>query len=83
MGILPSTANRSRARAIVRTPAGVGLEDKKRNFFFVDPTVCQFQGTGQWEICTLALPLLEVEALTVHPAAPQITVNELDVQGTR
>ncbi len=70
-------------RAIIRAPAGVGLEDKQRNLFFVDPTVCQFQGTGQWEICTLALPLLDVEAITVLPAAPKISVNEIDVQGTR
>jgi hypothetical protein len=70
-------------RAIIRAPAGVGLEDKPRNLFFVDPTVCQFQGVGQWELCTLGLPLLDVEALTVHPLAPKITVLEIDVQGTR
>jgi hypothetical protein len=70
-------------RAIIRTPAGVGLKDEQRNLFYVDPTVCQFQGTGQWEHCSLGLPLLEVEALTVFPSAPQITVYEMDVQGTR
>jgi len=70
-------------RAIIRTPAGVGLKDEPRGLFFVDPTVCQFQGSGQWEICTLALPLLDVEAITVFPSSPRITLNELDVQGTR
>jgi hypothetical protein len=70
-------------RAIVRTPAGVGLKDEPRNLSFVDPTVCQFQGTDQWEICTLPLPLLEVEALTVFPLSPKIMLYELDVQGTR
>lgn len=70
-------------RAIIRTPARVGLEDEERGLYFVDPTVCQFQGTGQWEICTLGLPLLEVEALTVFPLSPKITLYEVDVQGTR
>ncbi|MDY7228199.1 hypothetical protein [Hyalangium rubrum] len=70
-------------RAIVRAPAGMGLRDDERGTSFVNPTVCQFQGTGQWELCTLPLPLLEVEALSIFPSDPKITVLEVDVQGTR
>jgi hypothetical protein len=70
-------------RAIVRTPRGVGLEDKERGSFFVNPTVCQFQGTGQWESCTLMAPLVDVEALSVFPSQPKITLYAVDVRGTR
>jgi hypothetical protein len=70
-------------RAIVRAPQGVGLKDEQRGLYFVNPTVCQFQGIGQWELCALGLPLLDVEAITVVPSDPKITVLEVDVQGTR
>jgi hypothetical protein len=70
-------------RAIIPAPRGVGLKDEQRDQFFVNPTVCQFQGTGQWELCALGVPLLEVEALAVFASAPKITVYELDAQGTR
>jgi hypothetical protein len=70
-------------RAIVRTPAGLGLEDRERGTFFVNPTVCQFKGTGQWETCTLKVPLLDVEAISVFPALPKISLYEVEVRGTR
>ncbi len=70
-------------RAIVRAPKGAGLEDDARGTSFVNPTICQFQGNGAWEVCTLGLPLLNVEAISVFPSAPKITVLEIDVQGTR
>jgi hypothetical protein len=70
-------------RAIVRTPRGVGMQDKERGTFFVNPTVCQFQGTGQWETCNLMSPLVDVEALSVFPSQPKVTLHEVDVRGTR
>ncbi|WP_224242584.1 hypothetical protein [Hyalangium gracile] len=70
-------------RAIVRLPPGVGMEDQERDTFFVNPTVCQFKGTGQWETCTLPVPLLDVEAISVFPALPRIAFYELEASGTR
>jgi len=70
-------------RAIVRLPPGLGLEDRERGTFFVNPTVCQFKGTGQWETCTLKVPLLDVEALSVFPAQPKISLYEVEAHGTR
>jgi hypothetical protein len=70
-------------RAIVRTPKGVGMEDQERGTFFVNPTVCQFKGTGQWETCELKVPLLDVEALSVFPDPPKISLYEVDARGSR
>jgi hypothetical protein len=70
-------------RAIVRTPPHVGMEDKERGLFFVNPTVCRFKGTGQWETCELKVPLLEVVALSVFPALPMISLYEVDARGNR
>jgi hypothetical protein len=70
-------------RAIVRLPPGLGMEDRERGTFFVNPTVCQFKGTGQWEACALKVPLLDVEAISVFPAQPKISVYEVDARGTR
>lgn len=70
-------------RAIVRTSPGWGMEDRERGFFFVNPTVCHFKGTGQWEACALNVPLLEVEALSVFPAESKLTVYEVEVRGAR
>lgn len=70
-------------RAIVRTPQGVGLEDQERGMFFVNPTVCRFKGTGQWETCELKVPLLDVAALSVFPGQPKISLYEVDARGTR
>ncbi|WP_407736258.1 hypothetical protein [Hyalangium sp.] len=69
-------------RAIVRLPPGLGLEDRERGTFFVNPTVCQFKGTGQWETCALKVPLLDVEAISVFPAQPKISVYEVEARGT-
>jgi hypothetical protein len=70
-------------RAIVRLPPGLGLEDRERGTFFVNPTVCRFKGTGQWETCELKTPLLDVEALSVFPALPKISLYEVEAQGSR
>ncbi|WP_224361076.1 hypothetical protein [Hyalangium versicolor] len=70
-------------RAIVRMPPGLGLDDKERGTFFVNPTVCRFKGTGQWETCELPVPLVDVEAISVFPALPRIAFHELEVRGTR
>lgn len=70
-------------RAIVRLPPGLGLEDRERGTFFVNPTVCQFKGTGQWETCALKVPLLDVEAISVFPAQPKISVYEVETHGAR
>ncbi|HYH95681.1 hypothetical protein [Hyalangium sp.] len=68
-------------RAIVRTPKDLGLKDPERGTFFVNPTVCQFKGTGQWEACTVLAPLLDVEALSVFPSEPKISLYELEARG--
>ncbi len=70
-------------RAIVRTPQGVGMEDRERGTFFVNPTACRFKGTGQWETCELKVPLLDVEALGVLPGQPKISLYEVDTRGAR
>jgi hypothetical protein len=70
-------------RAIVRMPPGLGMDDQERGTFFVNPTVCQFKGTGQWETCTLPVPLLDVEALSVFPAKPKISLHEVEARGVR
>lgn len=70
-------------RAIVRMPPGLGLDDKERDTFFVNPTVCRFKGTGQWETCTLQVPLVDVEALSVFPEQPKISLYEVEARGTR
>lgn len=69
-------------RAIVRTPKGLGLEDPERGTSFVNPTVCHFKGTGQWETCTAPVPLLSVEAISVFPEQPRISLYELEARGT-
>ncbi len=70
-------------RAIVRLPPGLGLEDRERGTFFVNPTVCRFKGTGQWEPCELKVPLLDVEAISVFPAQPKISLYEVEARGMR
>jgi hypothetical protein len=70
-------------RALIRLPQGLGLKDPERGTFFVNPTVCQFKGTGQWEACALKVPLLDVEALSVFPAQPKISLYEVEAKGTR
>ncbi|ADO72452.1 conserved uncharacterized protein [Stigmatella aurantiaca DW4/3-1] len=70
-------------RAIIRLPPGVGLEDPERGAFFANPTVCQFKGTGAWETCELKVPLLDVEALSVFPHLPRITLYEVEARGAR
>lgn len=69
-------------RAIVRTPPELGLKDPERGTFFVNPTVCHFKGTGKWETCTVPVPLLNVEALSVFPEKPMISFYELEARGT-
>ncbi|WP_223758295.1 hypothetical protein [Myxococcus sp. RHSTA-1-4] len=70
-------------RAIVRTPAGVGLKDPEGGFSFVNPTVCRYQGKGQWEVCKLAVPLLDVDAVSVFPERADGEVKELEIIGAR
>ncbi|MFP2931286.1 hypothetical protein ACLESO_40080, partial [Pyxidicoccus sp. 3LG] len=70
-------------RAIVRTPDGVGLKDPEGGFSFVNPTVCRFQGTGQWEACALPVPLLDVDAVSVFPERTDGQVRELEIHGAR
>lgn len=70
-------------RAIVRTPPGVGVDDPERGMTFVHPTACRFKGTGQWETCKLEVPLLEVDALSVFPEQPRISLYEVEVLGAR
>ncbi|HET9450450.1 MAG TPA: hypothetical protein VFO83_06190 [Aggregicoccus sp.] len=69
-------------RAIVRLE-GVGLEDPERKRSFVNPTVCQFKGTGAWEDCKLPLPLQDVEAISVFPGREKISLYEVEILGTR
>lgn len=70
-------------RAIVRTPRGVGLKDPEKNFAFVNPTVCRFTGTGQWEQCPLPLPLRDVDAVSIFPERADTELKELEVHGAR
>ncbi|QSQ15975.1 hypothetical protein [Myxococcus landrumensis] len=70
-------------RAIVRTPKGAGLKDPEAGTFFVNPTVCQYQGKGEWETCELAVPLTDVEAISVFPARADGKLHELEVRGAR
>ncbi|WP_323378877.1 hypothetical protein [Pyxidicoccus xibeiensis] len=70
-------------RAIVRTPEGAGMKDPERGFSFVNPTVCRYQGTGQWERCELPVPLLDVDAVSVFPERADGQVQELEVHGAR
>jgi hypothetical protein len=70
-------------RAIVRTPAGVGLKDPEGGFSFVNPTVCRFRGTGEWETCKPAVPLLDVDAVSVFPERAGVELKELEVIGAR
>ncbi|MFP2963781.1 hypothetical protein ACLEPN_40165 [Myxococcus sp. 1LA] len=70
-------------RAIVRTPRGVGLKDPEKDFSFVNPTVCRFSGTGQWEQCHLQVPLRDVDAVSVFPERADTELKELEVNGAR
>ncbi|ATB48503.1 hypothetical protein [Corallococcus macrosporus] len=70
-------------RAIVRTPQGVGLKDPEKGFAFVNPTVCRFNGTGQWEQCPLPVPLRDVDAVSVFPERADTELKELEVHGAR
>jgi hypothetical protein len=70
-------------RAIVRTPKGVGMEDPEGGFSFVNPTVCRFRGTGQWETCKPTVPLLDVDAVSVFPERSDVELKELEVIGAR
>lgn len=70
-------------RAIVRTPAGVGLKDPEGGFSFVNPTVCHFRGTGQWEVCKPTVPLLDVDAVSVFPERAGVELKELEIIGAR
>ncbi|NPC84391.1 hypothetical protein HPC49_40040, partial [Pyxidicoccus fallax] len=70
-------------RAIIRTPKGVGLQDPEGGFSFVNPTVCRYRGTGQWEVCKLPVPLLDVDAVSVFPERADGEVKELEIIGAR
>ncbi len=70
-------------RAVVRTEGGVGLVDPDTGRSFVLPTACHFRGTGEWETCTLPVPLLDVEALGVFPATGTPEQLEVEAQGER
>lgn len=70
-------------RALVRTPAGVGLKEPDDGSSFVNPTLCHFRGTGQWEVCQPTVPLLDVEAVSVFPERADVEVKELEVTGAR
>ncbi|RKH00105.1 hypothetical protein D7X74_38865, partial [Corallococcus sp. CA047B] len=70
-------------RAIIRTPQGVGRRDSEGGAFHVDPTVCRFRGTGRWEICKPAVPLLDVDAVSVLPERPGVELKELEIIGAR
>lgn len=70
-------------RAIIRTPKGVGMEDSEGGFSFVNPTVCRFRGTGQWETCKPTVPLLDVDAVSVFPERSDVELKELEVIGAR
>ncbi|RKI31226.1 hypothetical protein D7Y27_38160 [Corallococcus sp. AB004] len=70
-------------RAHVRAPDGVGHAEPGGKGFFVDPTVCRFHGTGRWEICKPAVPLLDVDAVSVLPERPGVELKELEIIGAR
>ncbi|GMT98820.1 hypothetical protein KH5H1_29390 [Corallococcus caeni] len=70
-------------RAHVRAPEGVGRAGPGGTGYFVDPTVCRFRGTGRWEICKPAVPLLDVDALSVLPERPGVELKELEIIGAR
>ncbi|AKQ65768.1 hypothetical protein A176_002680 [Myxococcus hansupus] len=70
-------------RAIVRTPKGVGLRDPEKDFSFVNPTVCRFQGTGAWEECQLQTPLRDVDSVSVLPEREDVVLNEVEIIGAR
>ncbi|WP_244238176.1 hypothetical protein [Corallococcus terminator] len=70
-------------RAIIRAPEGVGRKDSQGAAFHVDPTVCRFHGTGGWEICKPAVPLLDVDAVSVLPERPGVELKELEIIGAR
>ncbi|AGC45036.1 hypothetical protein MYSTI_03730 [Myxococcus stipitatus DSM 14675] len=70
-------------RAIVRTPKGAGLKDPEAGTSFVNPTVCQYQGKGEWETCELSASLTDVEAISVFPARADGKLHELEVRGAR
>ncbi len=70
-------------RAIVRTPKGVGLTDPEKNFSFVNPTICRFQGTGQWERCQLQVALRDVDSVSVFPEREDVALSGLEVIGAR
>ncbi|WP_338866689.1 hypothetical protein [Myxococcus stipitatus] len=70
-------------RAIVLTPKGVGLKDPEAGTSFVNPTACHYQGKGEWETCELAVPLSDVEAISVFPARDEGRLHELEVRGAR
>lgn len=70
-------------RAHIRAPEGVGHAEADGQGFFVDPTVCRFQGTGRWEICKPAVPLLDVDTVSVLPERPGVELKELEIIGAR
>ncbi|WP_242589425.1 hypothetical protein [Corallococcus macrosporus] len=70
-------------RAHIRAPDGVGRQEPGGTGFFVDPTVCRFRGTGRWEVCKPAVPLLDVDAVSVVPERPAVELKELEIIGAR
>lgn len=70
-------------RAVVRTGGGVGLVEPDTGRSFVLPTACRFLGTGEWETCTLPVPLLDVEALGVFPEKEALEQLEVEALGER
>ncbi|WP_241759269.1 hypothetical protein [Pyxidicoccus parkwayensis] len=88
-GLKPLASMRIRAngpgslRAIVRSPKGVGLKEPESDYSFVNPTVCHFRGTGQWEVCKPTVPLLDVDAVSVFPERAGVEVEELEITGAR
>ncbi len=70
-------------RAVVRTEGDLGMSDPDSQTSFVLPVACRFRGTGQWEACSLPVPLLTVEALSVFPEKGKLTLSEMEPRGTR
>ena len=70
-------------RAIVRTPKGVGLRDPEKDFSFVNPTICRFQGTGTWEECQLQVPLRDVDSVSFLPEREDVVLYEVEIIGAR